>query len=131
MHIEGWISLLTLSAMEIVLGIDNIVFLSLMVAKVPKEKQAFTRTTGLVLALGTRLLLLLSISWVKSLTDPLFTLFGRTWFGRDLILLAGGAFLVGKATHEIYEKMEVGDEPEEEGEKKKTGAAPLIFVLIQ
>lgn len=129
-HIEGWISLLTLSAMEIVLGIDNIVFLSLMVAKVPERKQAFTRTTGLVLALGTRLLLLLSISWVMSLTTPLFSILGKAFSARDLILLAGGAFLVGKATHEIYEKMEVGEEEEgHDGEKKKQ--APIAFVLVQ
>ncbi len=135
LHIEGWISLLTLSAMEIVLGIDNIVFLSLMVAKVPREKQAFTRTTGLVLALGTRLALLLSISWVMGLKDPLFTLLGKSFSGRDLILLAGGAFLVGKATHEIFEKMEVSEENEEEktdSEKaKKAKGTPLVFVLIQ
>ena len=132
---EGLISLLTLSAMEIVLGIDNIVFLSLMVAQVPREKQAFTRTTGLVLALGTRLALLLSISWVMGLKDPLFTLLGKSFSGRDLILLAGGAFLVGKATHEIFEKMEVSAENEEEktdSEKaKKAKGTPLVFVLIQ
>ena len=135
MHIEGWISLLTLAAMEIVLGIDNIVFLSLMVAKVPREKQAFTRTTGLVLALGTRLLLLLSISWVMGLKEPIFTLLGKVFSGRDLILLAGGAFLVGKATHEIYDKLEVADGDEEEATEsekaKKAKGAPIIFVLIQ
>jgi predicted tellurium resistance membrane protein TerC len=128
---EGWVSLLTLSAMEIVLGIDNIVFISLMVAKVPPAKQAFTRTTGLVLALLTRLVLLLSISWVMSLKDPLFTVVGRTFSGRDIILLVGGAFLVGKATHEIYEKTEIGEEEEHDGQAKKKGGAPLFFVLIQ
>ncbi|MBK8255444.1 MAG: TerC family protein [Polyangiaceae bacterium] len=119
--------------MEIVLGIDNIVFLSLLVAKVPKEKQAFTRTTGLILALGTRLLLLLSISWVMSLKDPLFAVFGKSFSGRDIILFGGGAFLVGKATHEIFEKLEVETEEESEHdrEKKKGGRAPLAFVLVQ
>ena len=130
MSIEGWISLLTLSAMEIVLGIDNIVFISLLVAKVPPEKQRFTRTTGLILALATRLLLLLSISWVMSLKEPLFAVLGKTFSGRDIILLVGGAFLVGKATHEIYEKMEVGEEHDEDG-KKKSSRAPLVYVLIQ
>ncbi len=135
LHIEGWISLLTLSAMEIVLGIDNIVFLSLMVAKVPREKQAFTRTVGLVMALGTRLALLLSISWVMGLKHPLFAVLGKSFSGRDIILFAGGAFLVGKATHEIYEKMEVGDEGEDgqtDSEKaRKAKSAPILFVLIQ
>ena len=135
LHIEGWISLLTLSAMEIVLGIDNIVFLSLMVAKVPREKQAFTRTAGLVMALGTRLALLLSISWVMGLKHPLFAVLGKSFSGRDIILFAGGAFIDGKATHEIYEKMEVGDEGEDgqtDSEKaRKAKSAPLLFVLIQ
>ncbi len=133
MHVEGWVSLLTLSAMEIVLGIDNIVFLSLMVAKVPKERQAFTRTTGLVLALGTRLLLLLSISWVMGLVHPWFTLFGMSFSGRDVILFLGGAFLVGKATHEIFEKLEVSEEGEEEktDSQKEPKKAPILFVLIQ
>ena len=134
LHIEGWISLLTLAAMEIVLGIDNIVFLSLMVAKVPRERQAFTRTTGLVLALGTRLLLLLSISWVMGLKHPLFSVLGKEFSGRDLILLAGGAFLVGKATHEIYDKLEVedeGEEAEKTDSQKKPKSAPIVSVLIQ
>jgi predicted tellurium resistance membrane protein TerC len=135
LHLSGWISLLTLSAMEIVLGIDNIVFLSLMVAKVPRSRQAFTRTTGLILALGTRLLLLLSISWVMSLKHPLFEVLGKTFSGRDLILLAGGAFLVGKATHEIYQKLEVADEEGEGGDEAKKAAeakrAPIVFVLVQ
>jgi predicted tellurium resistance membrane protein TerC len=132
LHLSGWISLLTLSAMEIVLGIDNIVFLSLMVAKVPRSRQAFTRTTGLILALGTRLLLLLSISWVMSLKRPLFTVLEKTFSGRDLILLAGGAFLVGKATHEIYQKLEVADEEAEGGEPgAEPKRAPIVFVLVQ
>jgi predicted tellurium resistance membrane protein TerC len=129
MHIEGWISLLTLAAMEIVLGIDNIVFISLMVAKVPPEKQKLTRTTGLILALLMRVLLLLSIQWVMSLKDPLFAVLGRSFSGRDLILLVGGVFLVGKATHEIFEKMEV--EHEDEDGKKKPASAPLGMVLLQ
>ncbi len=130
---EGLISLLTLSAMEIVLGIDNIVFLSLMVAKVPRAKQRFTRTTGLVLALATRVMLLLSISWVMSLKAGLFTLFSKTFSGRDLILLVGGVFLVGKATHEIFEKLEVEEDEEEKAQKEAAAGkrAPLLFVLLQ
>jgi predicted tellurium resistance membrane protein TerC len=131
-HIEGWISLLTLSAMEIVLGIDNIVFLSLMVEKVPRHQQRFTRTTGLILALGMRLLLLLSISWVMSLKEPLFTVFGKTISGRDLILIVGGAFLIGKATHEIYEKLEIADEEDKAArEAAKNKRSPLVLVLAQ
>jgi len=136
MTAEGWISLLTLTAMEVVLGIDNIVFISLMVDKVPAEKQSFTRTTGLVLALLTRLGLLLSISWVMSLTEPLFTILGKTFSGRDIILLVGGTFLVGKATHEIFEKLEVPEEEREAEERDEKGnlkpkRSPLLFVLVQ
>ena len=130
---EGLISLLTLAAMEIVLGIDNIVFISLMVAKVPLAKQRFTRTTGLVLALVTRLLLLLSISWVMSLKTPLFTVLTKSFSGRDIILLVGGAFLVGKATHEIFEKLEVEEDEEEKERKAKASGtrSSLAFVLLQ
>lgn len=136
MHVEGWVSLLTLAAMEIVLGIDNIVFISLMVAKVPPERRRFTRTVGLVLALVTRLLLLLSISWVMSLKEPLFTIFSKTFSGRDIILFVGGAFLIGKATHEMYDKLEVDDDAHLTAEEKKEKAeaakrAPITFVLIQ
>jgi predicted tellurium resistance membrane protein TerC len=136
LHLEGWISLLTLAAMEIVLGIDNIVFLTLMVAKVSPERRRFTRTVGLVLALAMRLILLLSISWVMSLKEPLFTIFSKTFSGRDIILFVGGAFLVGKATHEMYDKLEVDDDAHLTAEEKKQKAdaakrAPLIFVLIQ
>jgi predicted tellurium resistance membrane protein TerC len=131
LHVEGWISLLTLSAMEIVLGIDNIVFLSIMVEKVPPSKQSFTRTVGLGLALGMRLLLLLSISWVMSLTQPLFTILSKSFSGRDIILFVGGAFLVGKATHEIFEKLEVQEDHEEKDAHGKPKRAPLIFVLVQ
>ncbi len=136
LHVEGWVSLLTLSAMEIVLGIDNIVFLSLMVAKVPREKQAFTRTVGLILALGMRLVLLLSISWVMGLKEPLFAIFGKAFSGRDIILFVGGAFLVGKATHEIYEKMEVSEEDDgaekrHDEERAKPKSVSLLSVLIQ
>src|SRR5687767_2560307 len=98
---DGLISLATLTLMEIVLGVDNIVFLSIMTEKVPPDKQKFTRTVGLALALLMRLGLLLAISWVMGLTRPLFTLF-RPFSGRDLILLFGGLFLLAKSTHEIF-----------------------------
>ena len=103
-----WISLLTLTALEIVLGIDNIVFLSVLTSKLPTEQQARGRTIGLGLALGMRIALLLTISWVIGLTAPLFTIIGMEFSGRDLILLGGGLFLLAKATTEIHESLEGG-----------------------
>ena len=103
-----WVSLLTLTALEIVLGIDNIVFLSVLTGKLPKEQQARARTIGLALALFMRIALLLTISWVIGLTAPLFTVLGMEISGRDLILLGGGLFLIAKATTEIHESLEGG-----------------------
>ena len=109
---ETWISLVTLAAMEIVLGIDNIVFLSILAGRLPHEEQPRARTLGLAFALLTRLALLFAISWVMRLTAPLFDLLGHGWSGRDLILLAGGLFLLYKATTEIHDKLEVQHEQE-------------------
>ena len=103
-----WVSLLTLTALEIVLGIDNIVFLSVLTGKLPKEQQARARRIGLGLALFMRIALLLTISWVIGLTAPLFTIIGMEFSGRDLILLGGGLFLIAKATTEIHESLEGG-----------------------
>jgi predicted tellurium resistance membrane protein TerC len=108
---EGWISLLSLSAMEIVLGIDNIVFLSILSGKLPVEQQPKARRLGLILALVMRLGLLFTISWMMRLTAPLFSVLGNEISGRDLILLVGGLFLVGKSVHEIHDKLEVQHEP--------------------
>jgi predicted tellurium resistance membrane protein TerC len=102
---EGWIALLTLTALEIVLGIDNIIFISILSGKLPSEQQKKARTLGLALAMLTRIGLLLSISWVMRLTTPLFTIF-REFSGRDLILVVGGLFLIAKSTHEIHDKLE-------------------------
>ncbi len=99
---EAWLTLLTLTVLEIVLGIDNIIFLTILVAKVPKHLQQRTRSFGLALAMITRILLLLSITWVMRLTEPLFSLGGIELSGRDLILLGGGLFLVYKSITEIY-----------------------------
>ena len=104
---DGWISLATLTALEVVLGIDNLVFLSIMTGKLPRERQPFARRLGLGLALVMRVLLLLAMSWLITLQTNLFTIFGQGFSGRDLILIGGGLFLVGKATHEIFDKMEV------------------------
>jgi predicted tellurium resistance membrane protein TerC len=109
---EAWISLATLAAMEIVLGIDNIVFLSILAGKLPPDRQPAARRLGLGFALGTRLLLLLAITWVMGLTRELFSVLGHGFSGRDLILLGGGLFLLAKATHEIHDKLEVKHEAE-------------------
>jgi predicted tellurium resistance membrane protein TerC len=104
-------ALLTLSAMEIVLGIDNVVFISILAGRLPAEQQALARRLGLGAALITRLLLLLTISWVMGLTQPLFSLLGHSFSGRDLILLVGGLVLIAKATWEIYDKLEAEHGP--------------------
>src|ERR1041384_4194647 len=120
---EGWISLLSLSAMEIVLGIDNIVFISILSSKLPQSEQPKARSLGLTLALVMRLGLLFTISWMMQLTQPLFDVLGRGVSGRDLILLGGGLFLVGKATYEIHDKLEVEHEASSTGGGRASFAA--------
>jgi predicted tellurium resistance membrane protein TerC len=124
---EGWISLLSLTAMEIVLGIDNIVFISILTGKLPEGDRARGRSLGLSLALFMRLALLFAISWMMQLTAPFFEVLGRGVSGRDLILLVGGLFLVGKAVYEIHDKLEVSGEPQ----AKKLQHASFTAVLIQ
>lgn len=109
---ETWIALATLSAMEIVLGIDNVVFLTILAGRLPPAEQPRARRVGLAFALVTRLGLLFAISWVMGLTRELFTTLGHGVSGRDLILLGGGLFLIGKATFEIHDKLEVEHEAE-------------------
>nr|QDA77029.1 membrane protein TerC family [Jahnella sp. MSr9139] len=129
--IDGWITLATLSALEIVLGIDNIVFLTIMVGRLPEKQQPLARRIGLVLALGMRMLLLLTISWVMGLKAALFSVFGHSFSGRDLILLFGGLFLLGKATHEIFDKLEVShDEDPVTGQSKTGSAFSLVIAQI-
>lgn len=106
---ETWISLLTLTLLEIVLGIDNLVFISILSNKLPEDQRDRARQVGLVLALGTRILLLLSLAWIMGLQQPLFTLLNHAVTGRDLILIVGGMFLLAKSTHEIHEKLEGED----------------------
>ena len=106
---QAWIALLTLTALEIVLGIDNVIFISILAGKLPVPQQAKARRLGLGLAMLTRILLLFSLTWIMRLTAPLFTVFGNAISGRDLILLGGGLFLLAKSTHEIHQKLE-GDE---------------------
>jgi predicted tellurium resistance membrane protein TerC len=109
MTVEGLTALLTLSLMEIVLGIDNIIFIAILVVRVPEAQREFVRKTGILLALFMRLILLFSISWVMGLTEPIFSLYSHSFSGRDLILLFGGLFLIVKSTLEIHHKVELVD----------------------
>jgi predicted tellurium resistance membrane protein TerC len=124
---EAWISLATLTALEIVLGIDNVIFITILVGKLPPAQQGSARKIGLGLALGSRLALLFALSWIMRLTEPWFTVMGRGLSGRDLILLVGGLFLVGKSTHEIYDKLEVEHDPSQ----PPKGGSAYAWVLVQ
>ena len=121
-----WIAFATLTVLELVLGIDNIVFISILAGKLPPEQQARARYIGLGLALVMRVILLFSLSWVISLTSPLFTVFGQEISGRDLVLLIGGLFLIAKSTHEIHGSLEG-----EEGHKSTKVYASFVGVLVQ
>ena len=112
---EIWIALLTLTALEIVLGIDNIVFISILANKLPADQRDNARRVGILAAMGMRILLLLGISWVVTLTEPLFEILGHEFSGRDLILIGGGAFLIAKATWEIHGRMEGDDHQRDAG----------------
>jgi len=128
---EAWISLLTLAVLEIVLGIDNIVFISILVDKLPPEQRARGRFLGLALAMGTRILLLLCIGWVMTLTRPLFTAFGYQLTGKDIVLILGGLFLIYKSTHEIHAKLEGDAEGEvRDSVKKASFGAVLVQIAI-
>jgi predicted tellurium resistance membrane protein TerC len=126
---EVWVAFLTLLALEIVLGIDNIVFISILVDKLPEERQALARRLGLGMALLMRILLLLSLSWVIGLTAPLFTVLGHEISARDVVLIAGGLFLLGKSTYEIHENLE-GEEGHSSARVKATLASVLIQIVI-
>ena len=121
-----WIAFATLTVLELVLGIDNVIFISILSGKLPPEQRAKARYIGLGLALGIRILLLLSISWVIGLKEPLFALLGHPFSGKDLVLLIGGLFLIGKATHEIHGSLE----GEVGGDSKKVYAG-FVGVIIQ
>lgn len=126
---EAWIALVTLTSLEIVLGIDNIVFISILVGRLPVEKRNIGRNVGLMLAMLTRLALLFSIVWVANLTQPWFSILGNDISGRDLILIGGGLFLLAKSTHEIHNSLE-GIEETEKTVKNVTMAAVLFQVAI-
>ena len=123
---ESWIAFGTLTLLEIVLGIDNIIFLSILVARLPPEQRARGRTVGLALAMLMRIALLLSITWVMGLSEPLVTLAGRGVSGRDLILIGGGLFLLAKSTLEIHSSLEG-----EEHERETRGGASFFAVITQ
>jgi predicted tellurium resistance membrane protein TerC len=123
---QAWIALLTLTVLEVVLGIDNVIFISILAGKLPQHQQKKARNIGLAGAMITRILLLLSLAWIIRLTAPLFSVAGVEISGRDLILLAGGLFLMGKATHEIHDKLEG-----EQGETVRRIAPSMTSVITQ
>jgi predicted tellurium resistance membrane protein TerC len=123
---ETWIAFLTLVALELVLGVDNVIFISILAGKLPQDQQKRARTTGIMLAVVTRVLLLLSLSWIISLTQPLFTVLNFDISGRDLVLLVGGLFLLWKSVHEIHQKLEG-----EEGEASAKVRAAFWGVIFQ
>ncbi len=129
--VENLIAFLTLSALEIVLGIDNIVFIAIISNNLPEQIQSKARKIGLALAMITRIALLLAISWIMGLTAPLFTLFGFVVSGRDVILLLGGLFLIGKSTFEIHEKIEAVGEEEEAVESAARRASGFTAAVVQ
>ena len=123
---EGLLALVTLTFLEIILGVDNVIFISILSGKLPQHQQARARRVGLMAAMLMRILLLLSIAWIIRLTAPLFTIFGRGVSGRDLILIGGGLFLIGKATLEIHERLEG-----EEGHGAVRMAPSFAAVIVQ
>jgi len=125
----GWVSFFTLFALELVLGIDNIIFISILAGKLPKDQQNKARVTGLSLAVITRVLLLLSLSWIVTLTEPLFTVFDQEISGRDLILLLGGLFLIAKSTLEISHKLE-GEEGSQSNRVAHSFKAVIVQILL-
>ena len=129
---EIWIALATLTALELVRGIDNIIFISILAGKLPPAQRNKARNIGILLAAVTRLALLMAIAWIVGLTAPLFSLFGHAFSWRDLILIGGGLFLIGKATHEIHQKLEgAGMPPSVAGAAAAAGTATFGAVIAQ
>ena len=126
---EGLLALVTLTFLEIILGVDNVIFISILSGKLPPARQPTARRVGLLLAMGTRILLLFSLAWVVKLTAPLFALWGHEISGRDLILILGGLFLLAKSTHEIHGRLE-GDEGEASGRAASSFASVLIQIAL-
>ncbi len=123
---QAWFALITLTALEIVLGIDNIIMITILVGRLPKHQRQSARVLGLGLAMGTRILLLFSLVWLIHLTTPLFTVFNQALSGRDLVLLVGGLFLIAKSTHEIHQSFE----PNHHSTEVHVGRHPKYFSII-
>ncbi|CAM2814886.1 TerC family protein [Helicobacter burdigaliensis] len=128
---EMWVALATLIALEIVLGIDNIIFIAILVGRLPKEKRQKARIFGLGLAMATRILLLLSLFWIMKLTQPLFSIFSQEISGRDIILILGGLFLIAKSTLEIHHDIDNAGEKSDEDVLKEGAKRGFFAVLIQ
>lgn len=126
---DGLIALATLTVLEIVLGVDNVIFISILAGKLPAAQQARARRVGLLAAMLMRIALLFSLAWVIGLTDPLFSAFGRAFSGRDLILFGGGLFLLYKATHEIHDKLE-GAEGEQNARVMPSFSGVIIQIML-
>jgi predicted tellurium resistance membrane protein TerC len=127
---DGLVALLTLSALEIVLGVDNVVFIAILTARLPADQQASARRLGLTLALGIRIGLLFAITWIMGLSRPLFAVLGHEFSGRNLILLGGGLFLIFKSTWEIYDKLEVPHTDTSAARGRGAFAAVLVQILV-
>src|SRR5688572_21138595 len=126
---EAWIALFTLTALEIVLGVDNIIFISILVGRLPEAERQRARILGLGFAMLTRILLLVSLAWVMTLTEPLFSFVGREISGRDLILIGGGLFLLWKSVHEIHNSLEGEEEAQDAGAAARAGFAATIVQI--
>ncbi len=127
---QAWIALATLTALEIVLGIDNIIFISILVGRLPQEQRNRGRVMGLALAMVTRILLLLSLTWLMKLTQPLFVILHQEISGRDIILISGGLFLIAKSTHEIHQALEGVEERSAEVKVSGFGSVLVMIAVI-
>jgi predicted tellurium resistance membrane protein TerC len=127
---QAWIAFATLTALELVLGIDNIIFISILVDKLPKERREFARRIGLFMAMFMRIGLLLVLAWIVGLVAPLFTVFGQEISGRDLILILGGLFLIWKSTSEVHQSLEGGEESHGSKAVKATFTAVILQIML-
>lgn len=127
---ENLIAFLTLLTLEIILGIDNVIFIAILTGKLPEEHRDRTRRLGIGLAVVSRVLLLLGITWIMRLTEPIFAIFGNGLSGRDLILIGGGLFLLAKSTFEIHDKLETEEHVEADARRKATTVGAVIFQIL-